>query len=240
MHCLVPIALAVSAGACVADSGDEGILVLKNVAAAEGCTFDGTEAEPSITHGSLDLTLGTGYLFIAQMKSRITALDDQIDQRTVITNGANVDLTFPSPSTLSDSEIAGLESAGLMKYRQLFSAPLLPNGGIADAGFTLIPAAVTRALSDLAATKEQPFEVEALATFTITGRMSDGDVASQPFAYPVTIGVGQTVNVVGQCPLPMGTDVRPGYTCNPGQDGVVDCCMEGTALRCPATVATSM
>jgi len=238
MQRLVPIALAVSLGACVADSGDEGILVLKNVAAGEGCMFAASESEPSITHGSLDLALGTGYLFIAQIKSRITALDDQVDQRTVITNGANVDLTFPAPSTLSDSEIAGLEAAGLTKYRQLFSAPLLPNGGIADAGFTLIPAAVTRALADISASKEQPFQVEALATFTVTGRMSDGDVTSQPFAYPITIGTGQTVNVVGECPLPMDTDVRPGYACNPGQDGIVDCCMEGTDLRCPATVAT--
>ena len=238
MHRLVPIALAVSAGACVADSGDEGILVLKNVAAGEGCMFLASEAEPSITHGSLDVALGTGYLFIAQIKSRITALDDQVDQRTVITNGANVDLTFPAPSTLSDAEIADLEAAGLTKYRQLFSAPLLPNGGIADAGFTLIPSAVTLAIADIAATRPQPFQVEALATFTVTGRMSDGDVASQPFAYPVTIGTGQTVNVVGQCPLPMGSIVRNGYACNPGQDGVVDCCMEGTALRCPATIAT--
>ena len=238
MQRLISIALAVSAGACVADSGDEGIFVLKNVQASEGCMFAAAEGEPSISHGSLDVALGTGYLFIAQIKSRITALEDQIDQRTVITTGANVDVVFPAPSTLSEAEIANLEAQGLTKYRQLFTAPLLPNGGLVDASFTLIPAALTRALGEIAATKPQPFEVETVATFSVTGRMSDGDVTSQPFSYPLTIGTNQTVNVIGQCPLPMDTDVRTGYDCNPGQDGVVDCCMEGTALRCPATVDT--
>jgi len=237
MHRLIPIVLALSAGACVADSGDEGIFVLKNVAAAEGCTFMASETEPGITHGSLDLNLGTGYLFIAQIKSRITALDDQVDQRTVITTGANVDLSFPAPSTLSEGDIADLEAQGLTKYRQLFSAPLLPNGGIADAGFTLVPAALTRTLAEKFAGDPQ-FEVEALATFTVTGRMSDGDVSSQPFAYPITIGWGQTVNVVGDCPLPAMATVRPGYACNPGQDGIVDCCQDGAELRCPATIDT--
>jgi len=206
------------------------------------CSTLGNAAEVTRSHGNLDLLLNNGYLFIAQMKSRITALAGQEDQRTIIIQGANIDVSFPGSTLFSDTELADLKAMHLTQFRQTFSNALTPNGGIADAGFTLIPgelAARIRAKVDLT----QRFRLEAQTTFTIDGVMSGAVVTSQPFSYSVTIGNGVAVNILGNCPLPTGTaNPRTGYACNPGQDGVVDCCLTGplstTIPTCPATVST--
>ena len=54
------------------------------------------------------------------------------------------------------------------------------------------------------------------------------------------MGNNVTVNLAGTCPLPKGSaPPRPGYACNPGQDGIVDCCGTlGAPLTCPAIVST--
>jgi hypothetical protein len=229
-------------GGCTTDGEDGGILVLKNVAADSMCVANASATELAIPHGSLDLFLPGGYLFIAQLKSRITALVGQEDQRTIIIQGANIDITFPGSTLFSAAELADFQTMHLTQFRQLFSNALTPNGGIADAGFILIPGELTAAIrAKVDLTKR--VRVEALATFTIDGVMSGGVVTSQPFSYPITIGNGVAVNILGNCPLPMGTpNPRTGYACNPAQDGVVDCCLTGpistTAPTCPATVST--
>lgn len=233
-------------GGCVADSGDGGIIVLKNVRADAMCNVTVAETETGISHGSLELDTQTGYLFIAQMKSRITALDGQQDQRTILTSGAKVDITFPNSTLFSEAELTELSTAGLTRFKTLFSAPIKPNGGLTDAGFELIPGALlTRIVAKVG--PSQLLELQAVATFTVEGDMSGATVTSQPFSYPVTIGRGIAVNVAGTCPLPKTFGMpRTGYACNAAQDGVVDCC--GTragdgsvvlsSLRCPAQVST--
>ena len=229
-------------GGCTTDGEDGGILVLKNVAADMNCVANASATELAIPHGSLDLLLPGGYLFIAQMKSRITALVGQEDQRTIIIQGANIDISFPGSTFFSDTELADLKAMHLTQFRQTFSNALTPHGGIADAVFTLIPGELTaRIAAKIDLTKR--FRLETLATFTIDGVMSGGVVTSQPFSDPITIGNGVTVNILGNCPLPSGSPTpRTGYACNPGQDGVVDCCVTGplstTPPTCPATIAT--
>src|SRR5215470_8797521 len=82
------------AGCVAADGSDGGILVLKDVAADSMCKVTVNEMETGISHGSLDLQFPGGYLFIAQMKSRITAVAGQEDQRIIFVDGANVDVEF--------------------------------------------------------------------------------------------------------------------------------------------------
>ncbi len=223
-------------GGCMADSGDS-IFVVKNVF-AEDCKPKAQDTETGITHGSLDLVLPSGYLFIAQMKSRITALAGQEDQRTIITSGAKVDITFPNSTLFNAAELAELKTSGLTHFKQLFSAAIRPNGGITDAGFELFPGELTVRVAAKAGAS-QLFRIEAVATFTVEGDMSGQDVVSQAFSFPITLGNNVAVNVAGTCPLAkdFGT-VRTGYACNPTQDGVIDCCTMGTELRCPATQST--
>lgn len=237
---LAVAALCVSLGGCMADTGDGGILVIKNVFAGEECKPTASETEPFFASGRLDLLLQpSGYLFIAQMKSRITALTGQEDQRTIITSGARVDIEFPGSSLFNAAELTQLRDQGLTRFKQLFSAAIKPNGGITDAGFDLIPSGLAqRVASKLDLT--QPVQVQAVATFTVEGSMSGSNVESQAFSYPVTLGTFQTVNLAGTCPLPSNFgEVRKGYACNPAQDGIIDCCTEGGLLRCPAVVGTA-
>lgn len=245
---LAAVAVVALAGGCTADSGDEGMFVLKNVRAAAGCMVTPADNESGIPSGSLDLFLPSSYIFIAQVRSRITALAGQEDQRTVIITGANIDITFPGSTLFSDTELADLKTSALTHFKQPFSAPLGPNGGLTDVGFSLIPEPlieriVTKALPVITANPPQRFRLESLATFTIVGDMSGATVTSQPFSYPVTIGNGVSVVIAGSCPLPQAFGMpRTGYSCNPGQDGVIDCCTtatpQGLALTCPATLAT--
>lgn len=237
---IVPVALFAVLTGCTADGGDGGILVLKNVRAAAECTVTADESETGVSHGSLELVQPTGYLFIAQMRSRVTALTGQEDQRTIIVSGANVDITFPNSDFFDATELADLNKQGLTHFKALFTAPLAPNSGIADVGFTLIPQTlVERIKAKVDITKS--FRLETVATFTVVGDMSGEKVESQEFSFPVTIGNYLVANVLGACNLPSGTTVSSGYSCNPYQDGVADCCSRpnGT-LVCPGIVSTSL
>lgn len=230
-------------GGCTASSGDEGMLILKNVRADTTCMLvSPSETETFVSEGELDsrpdLENPRGYLFIAQVKSRITALAGEEDQHKIIMSDAKVDLTFPGSTLFSAAELAMFRTTGVTHFEQLFSAPLAPNGGLTDVGFTLIPASTIAQLAPKV-NAAQSSMLEIVATFTIEGDMSGATVVSQPFSYPVTIGTGVTTDVLGKCDLPMGTTPRTGYACNAIQDGIVDCCTTAAGLvRCPATVST--
>lgn len=240
--------VAALAGGCLASGGDGGILVLKNVQAGAGCVTSGADTEVAIGRGTLDLLLPRDYLFIAQMRSRVTALDGQEDQRTIITTGAKVDITFPGSSLFSDAELADLKTMGLTRFKSVFSVPIAPNGGLADGSFTLIPLDLVEKIKAKAGTA-RTFRLQVDATFTIEGDMSGETVVSQPFTYGVTVGnyitvsvpIVETTGLDATCPLPKSFGApRTGYVCNPGQDGVVDCCRNASGdLICPATIADS-
>lgn len=242
--CPVGLALVALVGGCVADSGDGGILVLRNVVADSMCSTLGNATEATRAHGSLDLLVSSGYLFIAQMKSRITALAGQEDQRTIITSGANIDITFPGSTLFSDAELADLKKSGITHFKSPFSQAIFPNGGLSDGFFTLIPGELGARIF-IKSGQRMGFAIEAVGTFTIEGDMSGERVTSQPFSYAVTIGNGISANIVGPCPRASGSMLNTGYACNPGQDGAVDCCgtvnPDGSivvgSLRCPATVS---
>lgn len=218
---------------CTADNGDEAIIVLKNVHAGENCVATNAINEIGWSRGTLDLAWPSSYVFVAQLKSRITALAGQEDQRTIFTSGANVDITFPGSTFFSDAELAELKAARLTQFKDPFVAPITP-GGVVDVPFSLIPdALVERVIAKADLTSR--FRLEALATFTVVGEMAGGEVSSQAFAFAVTLGNGLVVNVAGACDaLDGGFMARTGYACNPAQDGVVDCCTEAGGLVCPA------
>ena len=240
MRRLVTIVLISSSAAACATDGGESIIVLKNVAPAAGCTFNSSESEAFVTHGTLDLAFDHPYLFAGQMKSRIVLSADptgtgpttsDIDAKTIFMRSANIDLAFPN----SPISLTGLP-ASLTHFKKLFSAVLRPEA-ITDATFELIPADLTK---EILAINGNPPNIEVEATFTVIGDLGGDTVSSQPFVFPVTLGVGLTRNNMGQCPLPKGTMVNLGNSCNAAQDGNVDCCSDPTTnmVVCPATVST--
>jgi hypothetical protein len=228
-------------GGCTANNGDQPILVLKNVHADTNCTTTGLTSEPSVPHGTLDTLFPSDYLFIAQMESRIVAPMGMEDQRTIITQYAKVDVAFPNSTLFSASDLSNFEATGLTHFKSNFSTPLLPNDGIADGAFTLIPqqlVAQVAAKSGITGFQDPTeFRLEAEATFTIVGDLQGSTVESQPFVYGVTLGNHTSISSeMPPCPISSsGTTVPTGYACNPAQDGIVECCTSGDTLTCPAT-----
>lgn len=232
---LVTGGTALTGAAGCADSGDEAIMVMKNVHPDdEDCVSTAAANEVGIARGSLEVLVPSGYLFFAQLKSRITALAGQEDQRTIFTSGANVDITFPGSEFFDATELAELRERNLTRFKQPFVTPISPNGGLTDVPFDLIPEALVEEIA-IKADLTKRFRIEAQATFTVIGEMAGGEVTSQPYTYGVTIGNNVSINNVGACAgLADGFMAQTGYACNPFQDGVVDCCTSGNNLLCPA------
>ena len=233
----VCLALAGLVAGCVADGGDESILVLKNVVPKDGCTVTPAENETALVSGALDVQAHTGYQFFAQLKSRITATAAQLDQRRIITRGANVDITFADSALFSAAELAELDAKHLLHFMSPFSIDIAPNGGITDVPFEVIPAELARQVGD----RPNFSSVVAQLSFKVVGDLSGGDVTSQSYTYSVTILNHGLLNEKGLCST-VKTSFMPrvGNSCNPGQDFVVDCCTDSTGLRvCPA-VGTMM
>ncbi len=238
-----------SLGACAADNGDDGIFITKNVVPGAGCTFSATESSPFLSHGTYSIHANASYQLHPQMKSRITARVGQEDQRTVIIQGARVELTFADagrPGALfSSGEIDEMRTAAVTRFETRFTAPLPPNGGIADGDVALIN---TNLLDRIIAknpdaaspTSTQSFRAEILASVVVFGDMAGSEVESNTFTFPVTICNDCVSNIIGACPLAAGTTVRSGNECNSYQDGIVDCCAMGNDVICPGIVGTSL
>ena len=231
---MIPLVVSAVSG-CVDNNVDGGIFITKNLAPPSGtsCAFMANEGEPFLSQGTLDTRFSAAYVMHAQLKSRITASVTQLDQRTVLIQGANVSITFPNAPASVTSAISALP-ADATQFRQLMSAPLAPNGGISDVSFVIISPAVSKAVFPLLSVDLQ--SVVAVANITVDGLMGGGTITSQTFAYPVNLTTG-LANDAGTCPLPMGFGtVRAGNVCGVAQDLPVDCCHEVTGqLRCPAT-----
>lgn len=228
----ITVALAASLGACTAGNGDEAILVTKNVTPGDGCTFVSATSEASQAHGTISAFSDSSYRLHPQMQSRVSGVQGMDEQRTIITKGAHVDITFADPA-----EKVGDNS--LLHYDSLFSAPVYPNGGITDGAFDAVPLDLIKAIK--AAKGTTPFRVELIVKSVVYGDMSGSDVTSQEFQYPVTVCSDCVVNILpAACPATMEL-ANPGNSCNPYQDGTVDCCMTDETpakLLCPAPVVT--
>ena len=214
---------------CAADSGDEGMYVLKAVAPGDGCTFTSEESEAFIGHGRYVIGAPAPYRIIPQIKSKLTADDDRLEARTIQIHGARVNLTFADPSMAE-----GIDES-LLRFQSLFSAPLEPNGGVTDAIFDLIPEGLSKALAAKLASTTTPVETEVIAKLTVYGDIVGSEVVSQEWQFPVTMCTDCILKDLGPCSeLSPSAVVRPGNACSPYQDGVADCCSDGNDYICPA------
>lgn len=222
-------------GCLAADgAGDEAIFISKAVASGDECRFDSSESSPFIGHGQIYVGSPYAYRLHPQMVSRIEALPAETLQKTILIRGARVELDF------ADDAVGNAVPAAQKKFTSLFSAPLDPNGGITDGAFDAIPEGALAAMLDVAGTSN--FETEVTVRLTVFGDLAGDEVTSQVFQFPVTVCSNCVVSAFGlaafpTCPVPETYEVRQGNACNPFQDGVVDCCVNGTDVMCPAPVA---
>jgi hypothetical protein len=244
----IPLTLLAALGAgCVDDSSDGGIFITKAVAVAgETCTLTSTADEMFLPHGVWSSLSPRGYRLFPQMVSRITADDTQINQRTIILQGARIDIDITDDTLAGELDLQKLKDDGITKFQSRFTAPLPPNGGITDGVIDLVTPELIDAIAAvhpelLSLQQSRPvFRTELLANVVVFGDMAGSEITSQKFTFPVTLCNDCVVNVVGACPLPAGSTPRAGNVCNPFQDGSVDCCVEPSgALTCPGRVDTT-
>jgi len=252
-HCLLALALA----GCVADGGDEGLVVRNNLAPdGSSCKFTPATSTAFVSRGTLHTRSPSPYLLAPLLESRIVAAMGQESVRTVSLMGARIDLAI-GPITVEDAQgattfscaaegasacydeaaRAALAEAGVTRFRSLFSAPLAPNGGLSTATFDLVPTAAVREIERKAGALPAGARLHAqvVATAVVYGQLGGGEVSSPPYVYPVSVCNDCVLNVVGACvDTPTGFAPRPGNPCNLYQDGTADCCTNGTALVCPA------
>jgi hypothetical protein len=219
-----------------ANGGDEGMLVLKDVVPSTGCMFLSQPTEPYITAGEVSIFAG-GYEFAPQLESRIVApADDNGLDRTIITTGVNVNLTFADSTVESELNL----TSDLTHFNVPMSVAVSPVLGgtttsVADGEFQLIPEGVFTAMQDTPAIVDDfAFSTLIIANFQVLGTMDGGQVTSQEFNFGVTAcGLESCVTQVAGpgsealCPLPPGTIVADGTNSCPGlQDTLVTCCIQ--------------
>jgi hypothetical protein len=252
-----PIVLVLALAGCVADGGDEGLVIRNNLAPdGDSCQFAPELTAPFVSRGTLSTRTLDAYVLAPLIESRITAAMGQESARTVSLMGARIDLAI-GPITVEDAQgnptfscaaeganacfdeaaLAALAEAGVTRFRSLFSAPLPPNGGLTTAAFDLIPAAAVREIQRKAGPLADGARLRAqvVATAAVYGQLGGSEVRGLPYVYPVTVCSDCVVNVGKTCAeTPRSFVPRTGNPCNPYQDGVLDCCKDGDSLVCPA------
>ena len=243
---------------CVADSGDEAFVIRNNLAVGDtSCAFTPQLTAASTSRGTLNTRSPDPYLLAPLIESRVTAATGQESLRTVSLMGAKIDLAV-GPITVVDgqgtttfscaaagatpcfsaAESADLAAGGITRFRSLFSAPLAPNMGLTAATFDLVPTTLVREIQRKVGTlaADAHLRAQVVATARVYGQLNGGEVESPAYVFPVTVCNDCVINILPtSCSLtPKTFTARKGNPCNPYQDGVLDCCQEGTSLVCPA------
>lgn len=208
--------------ACAADSGDEGFNIVNNLAPESGCAL--TPGGAFLARGVIDKQSPNPYVLTPEFASRISTSTGVADfQRTIQLRGANVEVTNAQTG------------ASLGKFKSLFAASLPPMGST-TATFDIVTPEMLQASGATGTTRVQL--VAKITPFGALGGSGD-NINGVPFEYPVTVCDGCVATILGACPLPFGTEVGTSEpnSCNPYQDGQVNCCMSAAGPVCPPTVA---
>jgi hypothetical protein len=222
MHRLALILTLTSA--CAADNGDEGFNIVNNLAPESGCSL--TPGGAFLPRGLIDKQSTNPYVLTPEFSSRITSTPGVEDfQRTIQLRGANIEV------------INAQTGVSLGKFKSLFAASLSPMGST-TAAFDVVTPAMLQASGANGTTR-----VQLVAKITAFGALGgSGDtIDGVPFEYPITVCDNCVANVLGACPLPMGTTVSTNMpnSCNQYQDIMVQCCSTPTGVVCPATVSST-
>jgi hypothetical protein len=233
------------AGAC-ANQGDEGMIVLNNTAISGSCALTGDPGQPFTSHGEIFALSNKGYLLTPLIQSRVstavtgagngsTTTVDPLT-KTIFLDGADVKLTLVAATIEQGGSYSTTQlNQELPAFRVLFSGSLPPEGTV-NVGFEVISPAQLRDIvsrSGANITGGQNLQAEVSAEVTITGKLGGDSIKALPFTYPISVCTDCIVNNIGACPAT--TTVSTGNACNMFQDGVVDCCSDGTgSLVCPA------
>jgi hypothetical protein len=235
------VLMSAALASCV-DTGDEGMVIVKNVYPGDECVFEADERSLFISRGTYATLSRLPYYMHPQLKSRVTASEGQETQRTIYVKGARVELSFTDTELFTAAELDEMRTSGITRFETRLAAPLSPNGGITDTSVELIYPNLLERIVEKYPEAGDPtapsFHTEVIASVVMFGELAGSEVTSQKYEFPVTICNDCVVNVMGACPLPPETELRKGNACSPFQDGVVDCCSDGDTVVCPARLGS--
>ena len=241
MNRLGVLLLACAAFGSGCSASNYAIYILRNQVLTDGCNVPDGSGTDYRAAGQLDVTdpePGTnfenpGYFFAAAVANGTVASKVEPNAHLFYLQGADVELRS-NGSDASDALIAAMSSRSLDKRTQRFSGSIPPSS-TAGVGFFLIDADQTLAMNDVLSTTP----VQVIARARIFGSLDNSDFEADPFEYPITVCKGCAVNFIGACPDSTTADPNVGGTCNPLQDGLLDCCSDTAgATVCPPPVMT--
>lgn len=226
---------------CAADSSNRFFVITGNQP-SDTCVADPSSGVV-MTRGRIDTTVPSpnggaapnefGYDLAAIAKSAIVAPnEEQIFVRTIFVQSADVSLEFVGAPLFNDAEVAALDAAGLMNFRQYVSASIAP-GGEQGLHIEIVPPGILDAVREKQVAGAE--DVVVVATVELTGEIGGGSVSSVPFKYPVTICTGCQWESVGMCSALVEDSPHVGGACGLVQDGFLACCTSGGGAQvCPA------
>lgn len=225
---LIAAALGALAVGCVGHDADAGMRILFNAAPGERCAVDGA-TDTFVSNGTIDSVSRFGYVFTPiVINDLVTVEGELLAPKTIFIEGANVDIAFYDADTFSSSDFDG----SLLSFSVPSSGSIEPNGGRAAFAFEIVPPDLLTAMSP--ALLATPSRVTTLdVRVQMFGTRGGGSITSQQFRYPVQVCAGCLVADLGACAaLAPGYMGATGGTCNPAQDGFLECCDDFAV--CPA------
>jgi hypothetical protein len=202
---------------CVDNDASLSILQMEAVTEASGCTAT-AGSMMDLSSGTFDVSLGNGlqgYIGFPVVRnnevSRMPSADSpELNSIQII--GANVSLSFIDPAAASKVK------ASDTKFFWSAAGGRVDPGGLAPMQIEVVPESVIKELN-----VAKGSVVTVLAKIQPVGLQTSDRIVGGPIHFPVDICNGCLVNVVGDCPLPMGT-VIVDSGCIPSQDVAPTCC----------------
>lgn len=232
-----PLALALAA--CVGDSADSGLYILRNIAPDEGCVID-PSSEVFQTSGVIETDSPGDYFFTPVARNDLVTNGNDLSQKTIFVEGARVTIGYHDADLFTATEQAQQRTEGLTQFETLTSGSIEPDGGVASFGLYVVPTDLLAVIGERlpAPTVERPRSSTVLDVgVQLYGTQAGDEIVSNVFHFPVEVCRDCLVFNVGLCSdLPAGFVGGAGGVCNPYQDAVLQCCETATGqFVCPAT-----
>lgn len=240
---IISTCTALALAACVDNSADTGLTILRNAASDTDCV-----PSPDVTTfrnaGLIEADSSSGYVFTPLIRNELVAGTDGTSARSVFLRGARITIDFYDEGLFDDAEQADLRERGVTRFMVPLSGSIDAGGGEITLGFEIVP---TELLFEIGARLPEPTAADPSPSSVVDvgvqlfGSANGDSIDSNTFHYPVEICDDcLTVVTPTTCEmLPTDFEGSAGGLCNPVQDGTLTCCVtDGGALICPAEPRT--
>jgi len=234
-----------AAAGCGAPSGQ--FLIVQNQVPEGGCVIPSTLGAVYRGTGDLDVRLvqdgaKRGYAVFPLLQNNLPAPSaGQVgDPNRIALSGFDVDISLPSDAPQEGPiwelfQSLELNEPGLLHYGVPTSGSVASGGGNTASSVDGLPAELARRIRATGVLEAKTF-IYVNTTIRARGDTNTGGVTSDPFKYPIRVCDGCLIAQVDVCPF-TSSPTNLGNECNVAQDQSVDCCVAGSGLVCPPTVA---